>query len=110
MATVEVDGKELLANALNASSTLKIQITYTEGGAPLTTSNSVTYNTAVQSAGNAYADINGNSVFTLGVDGEVTIVALYDGTTLLASETLTTDNTFPNGGDLIITSFKITVS
>ena len=110
MATVLAELKELLAQQLNDTSTLKIQITYTEGGAPLTSSNAVTYNAPVLSGTDYYADISANSTFTLGVDGEVTLVELYDGTTKLASETLTTDNTFPNGGDLIVTSYKITVS
>jgi len=107
---VLVDGKEFLVQALNTATGLTLKATYNTGGAPLTTSESVSYDTPVQASGNAYSDITANVTFTFSADSEVTIIALYDGTTLLASETLTTDNTFPNGGDLIVTSYKITVA
>lgn len=40
----------------------------------------------------------------------VTVVRLYSSTDLLASANLTTDNSFPAGGKLIVSNYAITVS
>jgi len=59
-------------------------------------------------------DITANATLTIDSGVTVSSVRLIDSTTSvvasIASETLITDNVFPNGGDLIITSFKITVA
>lgn len=104
--------KKLLADKLSETATLKIEIAYSDDGTggQVTTSNGVTYNVASAASTNYFADISAQSPFTIGTGGTVNSVSLYDGTTLLVSETLTTDNTFPNGGDFIVTSYKVTVS
>ena len=108
---VLVDGKEFLVQALNTATGLTLKATYSvDGGAPVTASQSVAYASPVQASGNAYSEITANVTFTFLALTEVTKISLFDGTTELASETLTTDNTFPNGGDLIVRSYKITVA
>lgn len=80
--------------AYNASSTLLDSVT-------------VTY--AVPSA--ASTDLESNATLTIASGETVTSVELWktDGTTQeLASETISAS--FPNGGDLIVTSFELSVS
>lgn len=111
MATpLQVNGKEFLVQALNTATTLKLELTYTIGVNPTYITNVVSYGVPVQSGGNAYSDITASSVFTIANDGVVIAVKLLDGTTILAIETITTDNTFPNGGDFIVTNYKVTVA
>lgn len=67
---------------------------------------SVTY--ASPSGGSV--DLSTSATLSL-VSGEtVDTVRLYTGATKLAETTLTTDNAFPDGGDLIVSSFEISVT
>ena len=119
-ATVNADLKELLANALTpalitaASATLYLKVIYTEDVGGKVKTNTVSYDTAAVLNGTNYEiDISADSTFTFTYATDpfvVNRVELWEGTTILATETLTTDNNFPNGGDLIVTSFKVTVS
>jgi len=66
--------------------------------------------TTAPADGSGVIDLSSNVTFTLATGETVGEVRLYSGASKLATETLTTDNAFPNGGDLIVTSFKITVT
>ena len=56
----------------------------------------------------ATIDLDSDVTFTLAATETVEEVRLYFGSLILAAATLITDNDFPNGGDLIVTSFEVT--
>jgi hypothetical protein len=105
------DGKKLLLDPVAFDASLTLIATYNTGGAPLTTSQTCDYdNTATDNGdGTFFVDITSDVTFTLPSSSEVTKVSLNDGTGDVAEVSVTTENTFPNGGDYIIKSYKVKV-
>ena len=106
-------GFDKLANGIGTAATLTLQA-WSNGETPvlLDSKNSAdgfSFTTA-PADGSGVIDLSSNVTFTLATGETVGEVRLYSGASKLATETLTTDNAFPNGGDLIVTSFKITVT
>jgi hypothetical protein len=55
-------------------------------------------------------DLASDVTLTIPTGETVDTVRLYKGATEIATYTMTSGNSFPNGGDLIIQSYKISVS
>ena len=103
---IELEGLNTLADGIGQEANLTLQAwSIADPTKTLLDSQTVTYDAAV----NGVIDITSNVTFTLTAGETVGEVRLYRLSALLASETLITDNDFPNGGDLIVTSFQITV-
>lgn len=61
---------------------------------------------------NNYVDLNTDAIINIPEGFSVSFLELYDETdnVILGTETLTQNNSFPYGGDLIVSSFRLTVS
>jgi len=108
--SVNTDGLNALANGIQALASLELVAAI--GTSEIATA-TVTYDTAVGGA----IEITGNVTLTipdtLSSPYEITHVYLREvgeaiGDTL-AVEVISTNNAFPNGGDLIVTSYEISV-
>ena len=99
---IETEGKNTMANGIKNASTLTLQA----WDAAVLDSQSVAFDSAV----GGVIDISTNVTFTLTTGESVSTVRLYSVSTLLASVTLTTNNSFPAGGELIVTKYEITVT
>ena len=106
---IDNDGLDALATGIKDIPSLKLYA-LSDAGTTLQGSASVTYVAGTTGV----IDISTNATITIAAGITIDRVKLGVGaglpTTTYARETLTTDNVFPNGGDLIITSFKITVA
>ena len=99
-------GLNRLADGIGQEGTLTLQAwDAADPTAVLLDSVAVTFD----AASGGIIDLSANATLTMLSGETVDTVRLYTGGIKLASETLTTDNAFPNGGDLIVTSYKITV-
>ena len=99
-------GLNALADGIGQEATMTLQAwSAADPTATVLDTQTVTFDAAV----GGVIDITSNVTFTLTAGETVDTVRLYRSATQLASETLITDNDFPNGGDLIVTSFQITV-
>jgi len=101
--TVVANGLNYLANGIGQTANMTLEAWSTEAQLD---SQSVTFD----SASGGIIDIAGNVVFSLDAEETVSKVKLFDGAANLAEGTLTTDNYFPDGGSLIVSHFKITVT
>lgn len=105
----KADGLNAAVDGIGQISTLYLIAWSGTGGSSIEDTSLVTYDSAV----GGVADIAANVTFTLGTGVTVTRVSLESASSGLGSsyaeETLTTDNAFPNGGDLIVTSFELTI-
>ena len=96
-----------MADAIKDSSTLTLQAWSTaDPTATLLDSKTPTFS----SASGGESDLTSNVVFTLTAGEVVGTVRLYSVATQLASVTLSTENNFPAGGDLIVENYTITVT
>ncbi len=115
---VENDGKKLLLDeSIGPETTLRFEATYSvDGGANQTMTETVTYGTATIDGvnDNATIDITADVTFVFPDDDTVVSQVSLQYIDLIAydivTETLTTENSFPFGGSLIIKEYKITIN
>ena len=102
---IQTTGLNYLADGIGQAATLTLRAY--NASLTLLDSVAVTYSSA--SGGEAVLATS-NPTLTIDAGETVTSVDLYSSRSVLTKETLTTDNSFPNGGDLIITAYTITVT
>ena len=105
--TIQTALKNDMAQVLTDDATLTLKAyNAPDPTADLLDSVAVTYG----SPSSGVVDLSANATLTIASGETVDTVKLYSGAVQLASVQLTTDNSFPNGGDLIVTSYQITVA
>ena len=99
---LETAALNIMADSIKNSASLTLQA----WDAVVLDSQTPTFDSAV----GGVIDLNSNVEFTLTAGESVATVRLYSSTTLLGLVSLTTNNSFPAGGQLIVTRFEITVA
>ena len=102
---IQTTGLNYLADGIGQATTLTLRAY----NAALTLLDSVAVTYTAATGGDAVLATS-NPTLTIAAGETVTSVDLYSSAALLAKQALTTDNAFPNGGDLIITSYTISVT
>lgn len=113
-ATLEAEGKKEMLSNLSTDLNLTLVATGTSDAGPVSQSQTVAYDTPVISGNSASTEISADVTFTFTSDNTtITSLVLVESTTTpfnIIEETLTTNNEFPFGGDLIVKSFKVTIT
>jgi len=105
--SLEISGLNNMADSIADLATLTLQAwSAADPTAVVLDSQTATFG----SASNGEVDLSSTVTLVLDTDETVDTVRLYSGSIKKASVTLTTDNAFPDGGDLIVSSYKITVT
>ena len=107
--TVQTPGLNYMADGLGQTATLDLVAAASTGGVAL--GNGATQTVTFTEAAFGVIDITSDVTLTIDAGETVGSVDLRDvGGNNLAYQTLASNNAFPSGGDLIVTSFQITVS
>ncbi len=112
---VNVAGLDALANGIQGLASLELVALVGATFSTATIEDSTTVAFTAASGGTGVIEITANVSLTISSGKTINWVVLREvGGTLpgdaLAAQELTSDNAFPAGGDLIVTSFEITVS
>ena len=111
--TISGPGLDALANGIQGLTGMKLEASESASSAASVAEADVAFTASSGSAG--LIEISGDVTLTIPSGNTISNVYLLEtGETALANaycyDTLETDNVFTNGGDLIVTSFEITVS